>query len=88
MRWDAAMTDLAREIATFESMQPDLEGAQAGKWALVYGDKLVGTFDSFDSAANTAVTRFGRGPYLIRQIGAQPMIMPASVMYTYPHARD
>jgi hypothetical protein len=43
--------------------------------------RLEGRFESFDEAAKTAVHRFGRGPYLIRQVGAGPITLPASVMY-------
>jgi hypothetical protein len=82
------MAELDQEIAAYEAMQQDLEANQPGKWALIRGSDFVGTFDTFDAAANEAVTRFGRGPYLIRQIGAPPVILPASAMYTYPHARD
>jgi hypothetical protein len=27
------------------------------------------------------VQKFGSGPYLIRQVGASPIVLPASVMY-------
>jgi len=82
------MAELDQEIAAFEAMRQDLEAHKSGKWALVHGHDLVGAFDTFDAAANAAVTQFGRGPYLIRQIGAPPVILPASAMYTFPHARD
>lgn len=82
------MADLDREIAAFEAMQPELEANQRGKWVLLRSGELVGTFDTFDMAASVAVSRFGRGPYLIRQIGAPPVIIPASAMYTFHHARD
>jgi Flp pilus assembly CpaF family ATPase len=80
------MAHLVKEIATFESMRSALETGHSGKWALVHADELIGTYASFDAAANEAVSRFGRGPYLIRQIGAQPIIMPASAMYVFNHA--
>jgi hypothetical protein len=82
------MAALAREIAAFEGMQEALERDQAGKWVVVHDEVLAGAFDTFDAAATKAVERFGRGPYLIRQIGAPPVVLPASVMYTFVHARD
>jgi hypothetical protein len=82
------MAELDQEIAAFEAMRQDLEAHHRGKWALIRGSDLIDKFDTFDAAANAAVTRFGRGPYLIRQIGAPPVILPASAMYTFPHARD
>jgi hypothetical protein len=80
------MASLDQEIAAFEAIKKDLEENQRGKWALVRGNELIGTFDTFDTAASLAVSRFGRGPYLIRQVGAPPVIIPASAMYTYHHA--
>jgi len=47
-----------------------------GKWVLVRDRQLVGVYDSFDAAAEEAVKRFGGGPYLIRQIGAQQVNLP------------
>jgi len=44
-------------------------------------EKFVGDFESFEDAAAEAVSRFGRGPYLIREVGAAPMTLPASVLY-------
>lgn len=73
------MAELSREIAAYRAMKADLEAASLGKWAVVHDEELAGTFDSFEAAADDAVKRFGRGPYLIRQIGAPPMSLPASV---------
>lgn len=81
------MAQLSEEIAAYELMRADLESAHMGKWALVHDHRLVGVFDSFEAAAETAVSSFGRGPYLIRQIGAPPVTMPASVMYHIAHAQ-
>lgn len=81
-----AMIELDREIAVYESMRADLENKHMGEWAVVYGEELIGLFPSFDEAARAAVERFGRGPYLIRQIGAIPIPMPASVVYNLRNA--
>jgi hypothetical protein len=80
------MAHLSEEIAAYEAMRPDLEAEHLGMWALVHDRKLAGIFESFDLAAQDAVKRFGRGPYLIRQIGAPPIVLPASVMYQPVHA--
>ena len=58
-----------------------------GKWALLHDRRFVEVFDSFQDAAEAAVERFGRGPYLIRQIGSPPITLPASVMYNPVNAR-
>jgi hypothetical protein len=80
------MTDIDREIAAYETMRAELENQHMGEWILVSGEKLIGVFSSFDETAREAVQRFGRGPYLIRQVGAPPITMPASVVYHMQHA--
>lgn len=85
MTTEVCMPDIDREISAYEAMQPDLEAHHMGEWAVVRGEELVGTYPSFEVAASNAVTRFGRGPYLIRQIGAPPVTLPASVMYIPVH---
>jgi len=69
------------EIAAFKKMQPELEAEHFGRWVLFHDLHLIDLFDSFDQALVEAGARFGRGPYLIRQIGAPPITLPASVMY-------
>jgi hypothetical protein len=78
---EITMSDLDHEIAAYDAMRADLESRHMGEWVLFHSEKLIGTFASFDEAADRAVKEFGRGPYLIRQVGAPPVIMPASVMY-------
>ena len=80
------MAELDREIAAYESMRADLENRQMGEWALVFHENLIGVFPTFDEAAQVAVENYGRGPYLIRQVGAPPVTMPASVIYNFRHA--
>jgi hypothetical protein len=75
------MPELERDIAAFEKLRPELEQASNGRWVIFREGQLVDTFDSFQEAAETAVRRFGRGPFLIRQVGAPALTLPASVMY-------
>ena len=82
------MSELKREIGAYEKMRPDLEAEHLGKWAVVHDEKLVNVYDSFEAAAEDAVRQFGRGPYLIRQIGAPPVTLPASVLYHPTYAKD
>lgn len=72
---------LDREIAAFEAQRETLEAHHMGKFVVIRGDALAGSFDSLDAAAAFAVRQFGRGPYLIRQIGVPPAHLPASVLY-------
>jgi hypothetical protein len=75
------MSDLTKDIEAYQTMQADLESNHTGKWVLIYDQKLAGIYDSFQKAAEEAVRLFGKGPYLIRQVGAPPLVLPASVMY-------
>lgn len=69
------------EIRTFEKMRVQLEKTYPNKFVVIKGDMLVGAWDTLDAAAAEAVRRFGRGPYLIRQVGAPPPVIPASVLF-------
>ena len=78
---DAAVPSLSKEIAAYEGVRDELETDHLGRWVIVYGEALVGLYDTFEEAAAYAVERFGRGPYLIREVGAAPITLPASVLY-------
>jgi hypothetical protein len=75
------MAELATERKLFEKLRRDLEASAKGQWVLIRDSELIGTFPSFEAAAGEAVRRFGRGPYLIREIGAADVTLPASVVY-------
>ena len=75
------MSELTKEIAAYERMRNELETDHLGKWALVHDEGLVGLYATFEEAAAEAVRQFGRGPYLIREIGAAPATLSASVLY-------
>lgn len=72
---------LDKEIEAFEKMKSELIQHHLGKFVIIHNQILAGSFDSFDNAAEEAYSKFGRGPYLIRQVGAEPLKMPASVAY-------
>jgi hypothetical protein len=80
------MAEIDTEITAYDAMREKLETEHMGKWVLVKESKLIALYDSFEAAAEDAVRKFGRGPYLIRQIGAPPVTLPASVMYPRTHA--
>lgn len=80
------MAELDKEIAAFEKMRSDLEERHLGKFVLIRHSELVGVFESFEQVAEAAVRQFGRGPYLLRQVGARPVTLPASVMYRPDYA--
>jgi hypothetical protein len=75
---------IMEDIAAFDALRASLESERLGEWVVFYDRELAGVYGSLEKAAEDAVRRFGRGPYLIRQVGAPPVTLPASVMY--PHA--
>lgn len=82
------MADLDQEIDAFEQMKDDLERHHMGKWIVIHNHELINAFDTFDAAAREAVRLFGRGPYLIRQVGRPPVTLPASYAAVSLHAHN
>ncbi len=78
---EVSLPDIDIEIAAYESIRAELEARHMGEWVVMRSGKVVGTYGSFEQASSEAVSHFGRGPYLIRQIGAPPITLPASVVY-------
>ena len=73
---------LSRDIAAYEARREQLEKEHAGKFVVFHNGDFVGSFDSLENAAHEAVSKFGRGPYLIRRVGDPSVIpVPASVAY-------
>lgn len=75
------MSKLSEEMKAYESMRNTLEADHFGKWVVFHDQKMVDLYDSFEAAADDAVSKFGRGPYLIKQIGEAPITLSASVLY-------
>lgn len=82
------MADIQTEINAFQRMQSVLEARYVGRWVLIHDGELIGDFGDFEEAADHALQAFGRGPYLIRQVGAQPSVLPVSVVYAWPNAQS
>ncbi len=76
------MADIDSELAAYEGMRAGLEARHMGQWVLIHDQELIDSYDSFEKAAEDAVAKFGRGPYLIRQVGVTSVTLPASVMYS------
>lgn len=80
------MDKIDKDIKEYNKMREDLEIRHMGKWVLIHDCNLIKVYDSFESAAEDAVAKFGKGPFLIRQVGAPPITLSASVMYNITHA--
>lgn len=70
------MAILDKEIAHYNAIRENLERHNRGEWVLIHGDNQVGIYASFDAAAQVALSRFGIGPCLIREIGGNPLSPP------------
>ena len=60
---------LETEIRAYDAKLEELERLHQGKFVVFHGDDFVGAFNDFNAAAAEAVRLFGRGPYLIREVG-------------------
>ena len=65
---------LDEKIAVYDSIRERLEQEYFGQWVVFHDRAFVGNYDEFEVAADVAVTRFGRGPYLIRQVGIHEVV--------------
>ena len=81
------MKRLSDEIIAYEKMQDSLETDYFGKWVVIHNEKLHGTYETFENAAVDAVRNYGRGPYLIRQVGAAP-VTPLPVFITNQEGQE
>jgi hypothetical protein len=77
---------LKDDIAAFDRMRKELEARNLKEWVVFYHGQFEGVFPDFESAAESAVDRFDRGPYLIRQIGAGPIQLPGGMIFQPAHA--
>jgi hypothetical protein len=75
------------ELAAYRRQANRLEMDHLGKWVVFKDATLIGVHNSFDDAAKDATSRFGRGPYLIRQVGAPRVVIPASIAYRPSNAK-
>ena len=57
-------------------MRADLEAKYFDKWIIMRHGKIAGAFESPEECIQFAVQKFGRGPYLIRQVGELPVRLP------------
>ena len=77
---------LETETRVFERRKAEFERDHNLEWVVIHGEDYVQFFTDFQLAADAAVRNFGRGPYLIRQVGAPRPSVPASVLYRpVPH---
>jgi hypothetical protein len=76
------MAILGKEQAAFEAQREELEREHNGEWVVFHDEQLAGVYPDLQAAAKAAVTRFGRGPYLIEQVGTPPAQIRSFLHYT------
>lgn len=59
---------LQEEYRYYESIKANLIGKSKGKFALVKGKELVGTFDTDQDAYKAGLLKYGNTPFLIIRI--------------------
>ena len=65
---DTNMANLETELKTFREKLPELLAEHDGKFALVIGDKIEATFDTYSDALQAGYAKAGVGPFLVKKI--------------------
>ncbi len=60
---------LAKEQAFFTAHQAEWTKLHSGRFAVVKGSELVGTFDTIEQALAAGAARFGLDSFLVRKLG-------------------
>ena len=81
MGWQTVVATLSENIEEYDQMREVLETQHWGKWVVFFDRELVKIDESFQIAAHFAVVNYDRGPYLVRQVGAPPIMLPWYKVY-------
>lgn len=60
---------LEKELETYKTKLPELKGNE-GKFVLIHGTDVVGTFTSYEDAIKEGYAQFKLEPFLVKQIQA------------------
>jgi hypothetical protein len=60
---------LEKELETYKKHLAALKDKE-GKFALIHGDDVVGTFSAYDDAVKEGYTKFGLESFLVKKINA------------------
>lgn len=64
---------LATEIEAYDRLFDSLK-SQEGKFAVIYGDKLLAVLDTYDDALAIGYKEAGLKPFLVKQISSMPFV--------------
>lgn len=59
---------LKNELSTFEKNKRNLIRNHLGEYVLIKDDEILGTYQSFNEAANKGIMKFGTNPFLVKKI--------------------
>lgn len=59
---------LSKELKAYEANLESLLGSHEGKFVLIYGDKVLGTFDNQMDAITWGYRELGNVPFLVKQV--------------------
>lgn len=74
------MTTLEENIRVYTTKRDELERDHNDKWVVINGDFLE-VYDTFEAAAEDAVSKFGEQEFHLRQIGERIHRLPSSFVY-------
>jgi len=59
---------LSKELKTYQANLENLLGSHDGKFVLIHGEKILGTFDSQMDAITRGYRELGNVPFLVKQV--------------------
>ena len=60
---------LKKELETYEARKQELLGTAEGKYVVIQGDRVVGTWETYEDALQAGYTEFGvKTPFLVKQV--------------------
>ncbi len=59
---------LAEEVATYAAEKDSLVRDSLGKYVVISGNKILGTWDSYEEALEAGYTHVGLKPFLVREV--------------------
>lgn len=76
------LAPLAEELRFFETNRAEWLKTYRGKWVLIKGSELIGTFDNYEAAYQEGVAKYGTQPFLVKQVLEDDVVdqMPAVVL--------
>ena len=78
---EAALAVLAEEIATYGHHLPQLLREEAGRFVLIKGADVLGTFPNRSEALREGYRRLGVVPFLVRQVAdPEPVVYLPNVV--------